>query len=79
MRDLLQGLEPGQLSRIEERGGAFQFFQVLSVNSGDRILFPPFAMVKNEIRDRLYREELDKRLENWMKELREQAIIKVLL
>ncbi len=79
MRNLLNGLKPGQLSQLEERGGAIQFFQVLSVNTGDKILFPPFAMVKNEIRDRLYQEELDKRLENWMKELREQAIIKELL
>jgi len=79
MRNLLRGLEPGQLSQIEERGGSIQFFQVLSVNSGDKILYPPFTMVRTGIRDRLYQEELDKRLENWMKELREQAIIKELL
>jgi peptidyl-prolyl cis-trans isomerase SurA len=79
MRNLLRGLEPGQLSQIEERGGAVQFFQVLTINTGDQILYPPFAMVQFEIRERLYREEMEKRLENWMKELREQAIIKELL
>jgi len=79
MRKLLHGLTPGQLSRVEENGDTVQFFQVMSVNNGGQVLFPPFAMVKDQIRDRIFKEEMDKRLENWMKELREQAIIKKLL
>jgi peptidyl-prolyl cis-trans isomerase SurA len=79
MRKLLAGLEPGQLSPTAEMAGTIQFFQVLTINTGGQTRYPPFELVENVIRDRLYREEMDKRQENWMKDLREQAIIKELL
>lgn len=78
MRDLLSDLSPGQVSRVTDTSESIQFFQVLTINDGGPPRFPPYELVSSSIHDRLFQEEMKSRLENWMKELREQAMIKQL-
>jgi peptidyl-prolyl cis-trans isomerase SurA len=76
MRELLSDLTPGQVSRVAEVSESIQFFQVLSINTDGQSRFPPYELVSGSIHERLFQEEMKSRLENWMKELREQAMIK---
>lgn len=76
MRDLLSDLSPGQVSRVADLSETIQFFQVVTINDGGPPRFPPYELVSSSIHDRLFQEEMKSRLENWMKELREQAMIK---
>lgn len=79
MRELLGDLTPGQLSRVAEASDTVQFFQVLTINiEGAPPRYPPYEMVSGSLHERLFQEEMKTRLENWMKELREQAMIKEL-
>jgi peptidyl-prolyl cis-trans isomerase SurA len=78
MRALLSDLSPGQVSRVSETGDSIQFFQVLTINTDNQPRFPPYELVSSSIRERMFQEEMKSRLENWMKELREQAMIKKL-
>lgn len=78
MRELLSDLAPGQVSRVADASETVQFFQVLTINSDGQPRFPPFELVSGTLHDRVFQEEMKSRLENWMKELREQAMIKEL-
>lgn len=75
MRNLLSDLSPGQVSRVADVSESIQFFQVLTINNDGPPRFPPYELVSSSIHDRLFQEEMKSRLENWMKELREQAMI----
>ncbi|MFO7607023.1 MAG: SurA N-terminal domain-containing protein [Desulfurivibrionaceae bacterium] len=78
MRDTITGLEPGEISEIIETGKSFQFFRLLTRNLDGTPEFAPFDDVKEEIIDRLRQKGLEKRYDNWLKEIQEQAIIKKL-
>lgn len=79
MKAIILELAPGQTSEIIETADSYQFFRVLSRNINDKPEFAPFADVREEIIRRLRQEELDKKYEEWLMELRNQAIIKELL
>jgi peptidyl-prolyl cis-trans isomerase SurA len=79
MREAIVGLHPGQVSKIIETPSAFQFFKVLSAKQGDVVEQAPFASVKEEIRDRLYQQELRENFDKWLRQLREEAFIQKLL
>lgn len=76
MRELLSDLAPGQVSRVADATESVQFFQVLTINTDGHPRFPSYELVSSSIHDRLFQEEMKGRMENWMKELREQAMIK---
>ncbi|NTV14452.1 MAG: hypothetical protein HGA96_11075 [Desulfobulbaceae bacterium] len=78
MRELLSDLTPGQISRVAEASESIQFFQVLTINTADTPRYPAYELVSNAIHERLFQEEMKNRLENWMKELREQAMISII-
>ena len=79
MRKIIVDLQPGQISEVVEAPGSFQFFLLLARNIGDKAEIAPFELVSDEIRGKLGQEELQRNYQNWMKELREQALIKKLL
>ncbi len=79
MRDVIQGMNPGEISPIVEAGNAFQFIKLLSVQEGDRVVKAPYESVREEIRDTLYRQELEQQYNAWVKSLRDEAYIKILL
>ncbi|MCF6290110.1 MAG: peptidylprolyl isomerase [Desulfobacterales bacterium] len=76
MRETITELKPGEISPLVEIGSGYQFFKLLSTEAGE---VAPFESVREEIRDLLYQQELEKQYEKWLKELREQAYIQELL
>jgi len=79
MQKIIVALQPGQISDVVEAPGSFQFFLLLDRNIGGKAEFAPFELVSGEIEGKLGQEELKKNYEKWMKELRDQALIKELL
>jgi peptidyl-prolyl cis-trans isomerase SurA len=79
MRDVIVAMHPGEVSTIVETGNAFQFFKLLSQREGDLVVKAPYDSVHDEIRDVLYRQEMEKQYNEWVKSLREEAYIKILL
>lgn len=79
MKDVILAMKPGEISPIVESGNVFQFFKLLSVRDGDIVVKAPYESVRDEIRDILYRQEMEKQYRNWVKSLREEAYIKILL
>jgi len=79
MKDTILAMHPGEISPIIETDDNFQFFKLLSVREGNVITKAPFDSVKDEIRDKLYRQEMDKQYDAWVKSLRSQAYIKIQL
>jgi peptidyl-prolyl cis-trans isomerase SurA len=79
MRDTVQLLNPGEISKIVETGNTFQFFKLLTIREGDLVARAPYDDVREEIRDVLYREKMNIQFKEWIKGLREEAYIKILL
>ena len=79
MKDVILAMHPGEISPIVETGNAFQFFKLLSIREGDVVVKAPYESVREEIRDILYRQEMEKQYKTWVKSLREEAYIKILL
>ncbi len=78
MKDVILALHPGETSPIVETGNAFQFFKLLSVREGDTVVKAPYESVREEIREILYRQEMDEQYKTWVKGLREEAYINIL-
>ena len=79
MKDVILAMHPGEISPIVETGNAYQFFKLLSVNEGDIVVKAPYESVREEIRDVLYRQKMEEQYKLWVKSLREEAYIKILL
>lgn len=79
MRDTIVGLQPGDISQIVETDSGYQFFKLLSVNEGELVVKTPYETVKDEIKELIYQQEIEKYYEKWVKSLREKAYIKELL
>jgi peptidyl-prolyl cis-trans isomerase SurA len=79
MKDVIMAMLPGEISPIVETGNAFQFFKLLSTREGDIVVKAPYESVREEIRNILYRQEMEEQYEIWVKSLREKAYIKILL
>lgn len=78
MKKAVTGLKPGDISTITETPVGYQFFKLLSSQEGQIITKLPYEQVKEEIRETLYQQELQLRLDTWLKDIREQAYIKIL-
>ncbi len=79
MKDTILPMHPGEISKIIETGKTFQFFKLLSVREGDLVIKAPYESVKGEIREILYKQEMEEQYNVWVESLREQAYIKILL
>lgn len=76
MQKGLADLHPGDISMIIESGQSFQFFKILSSKSGNVITQAPLESVREEIRDLLKKQLLDKKFKKWLTLLRETSYIK---
>ena len=77
MRKAVIALKPGEISPIVETPAGYQIFKLLSSQEGQIITKVPYEDVKDEIREILYRQEMQKLYKNWIKELRAQSYIRV--
>lgn len=78
MRAAILALKPGEISPLIETPVGHQFFQLLS-DQGDVKSRQPFEAVKDEIREKLYRQALEAQFEKWVTTLRNDAYIKIML
>ena len=77
--EAIKDLRPGEVSPINETPEGFQFFKLLSSSREGVIAQAPLENVKEEIRASLYDQELKRKFEEWVKELRENSYIEELL
>lgn len=78
MRNAIVGLKPGQISKIVETPSGYQFFTILSSQEGQIITKVPYESVKEEIREKLYQQEMQLLYKNWIESIRDKAYIKIL-
>ena len=78
MRDAVTSLKPGEISPVVESPNGYMLFKLLSSQEGKIITKVPYESVKEEIRSTLYQQEMEKRYDFWLKEIRSQAYIKIL-
>jgi len=79
MWEAIKDLRPGEVSQIIETPEGFQFFKLLSSSREGVIAQAPLENVKEEIRASLYDQELKRKFEEWVKELRDNSYIEELL
>ncbi|MBT8353224.1 MAG: SurA N-terminal domain-containing protein, partial [Desulfofustis sp.] len=65
MREAVISLSPGQVSAIIETPVGYQFFKLLSSKQGGIVTIAPYSEVKEEIREKLYDQELRKEFKEW--------------
>ena len=78
MRDAVVQLKPGEISPVIESPNGYMIFKLLSSQEGQIITKVPYDSVKEEIRNTLYQQEMRKRYDTWLDEIRNQAYIKIL-
>ena len=79
MREALDEITPGQVTRIIKSPAGYQFFKLLANQPGSEVQIAPLATVEEEIREKLYQEEIQSSYDKWLKELRNQAFIQISL
>ena len=77
MRKAITCLKPGEISKIVETPSGYQIFKLLSSQEGQIVTKIPYESAKDEIREILYRQEMQKLYKNWLEELRSQSYIRV--
>nr|MBM1004016.1 hypothetical protein [Desulfofustis sp. PB-SRB1] len=78
MLQAIEPLRPGEVSAIIETPVGFQFFKLLSSKTGGIVQQAPYSEVKEEIRERLYRQEVERQFDLWLTEIKDNAYIKIL-
>lgn len=78
MKDAVLSLQTGDISPIVESPVGYQFFKLLSSRTGGIVMQASYESVKEEIRERLYNELMQKELDDWINNVRDQAYIRVL-
>ncbi len=73
MRKAIVGLKPGEISPIIETPSGYQFFKLLSLVDGNA---NSYETVKEDIREKLYDIKLNEEFDKWVKEMKENAVIK---
>lgn len=79
MRNAVTSLGPGEVSTIIETPVGFQFFKLLSSKEGGIVMQRPYAEVKEEIREKLYQQEMKKEFDAWITDIRDRAYIRTSL
>ncbi len=78
MQKVILKLSPGEISEVIETPSGYQFFKLLSSQDGQIVVQASFESVKDEIRNKLYEQELAGQFDDWIKKLKEDAYIKKL-
>jgi len=74
MRQALGEMKPGDISKVLRVPRGFVFFEMIS-RGGDDVL--PLPKVKEQIRQKLENEALEKKFQTWMAELRKKTFVKI--
>ncbi len=75
MAEAIKDLRPSQVSKIIETSDGYQFFQVISTKANPVIVTARYDDVKDELREKLFQDRLQKEYKKWMKDLKANAYI----
>jgi peptidyl-prolyl cis-trans isomerase SurA len=78
MQNAILKLSPGEISEVIETPSGYQFFKLLSSQDGQIVVQASFESVKEEIRNKLYEQELKGAFDEWVKNIKTKAYIKKL-
>ncbi len=78
MRHALGQLKPGQISPVFQVPGAFAFMQLVDDKAAKVVASGLTPQLKEQIRQRLEQETLDKRFREWLRELRAKSYVRVI-
>ena len=78
IRAAVAGLEPGAISGVVEQDNSFQIFTLLAASGDGAAAAKPLEAVKEEIREKLAKEEMEQRFKEWLNGIRQKAYIKIL-
>ena len=78
MRNAVGALKPGATSEVVEHDGVYYVFKLLSSQPGKRVTKAPYEEVKEEIREKLYQQQMEQLFSDWIKGIRDKAYIKIL-
>lgn len=79
IKDAISGLKPGEYSKIVDTPAGFQIFRIKPVKAVKEADISSADIPKEQIKDVLFRQKINKRFEDWMRELRSKATIRILL
>ncbi len=72
-------LKPGEYSKVTDTPAGFQIFRIKPIKSTEKVEADSADIPKEQIKEVLFRQKLNKRFEDWMRELRSKATIRILL
>ena len=78
MQNAILNLSPGEISEVIETPSGYQFFKLLSSQDGQIVVQASFGSVKEEIRNKLYEQELKGAFDEWVANIKDEAYIKKL-
>lgn len=76
MKEAVLPLSPGEISEIVETPSGYQFFKLLSSQDGQIVVQASFASVKDDIRQKLYDQQLKEQFDKWVSKIKTEAYIK---
>ncbi len=78
MEQAVTKLTPGEVSPVVKSPNGYMIFKLLSSQEGEIITKVPYESVKEEIRNTLYQQEMQRCYKSWLDEIRSQAYVKIL-
>ena len=78
MRHALGQLKPGQISPVFQVPGAFAFMQLMEDKAAAVVVGGPSPQVREQIRQKLEQDALEKRFREWLRELRSKAYVRII-
>lgn len=78
MHDAVVKLKAGEVSSIVETEDGFHFFKLVSSGEGQIVASEPYESVKEQIREKLMQQAMERRFSDWLQSIREKAYIHIL-
>jgi peptidyl-prolyl cis-trans isomerase SurA len=78
MQSAIVSLKPGEISAIVEMDNGYHFFKLVSSQGGETVSTAAYDSVKEEIREKLYKQAMEARFKDWLQSIRDKAYIKIL-
>lgn len=79
IKDAVADLKPGEYSPVIDTPAGFQIFRIKPIKSAEKVEADSADIPKEQIKELLFRQKINKRFEDWMRELRSKATIRILL
>jgi peptidyl-prolyl cis-trans isomerase SurA len=76
LREVISSMKPGEFSQVLQSPQGWQIVKVIDFKGGKEISFDE---AKEQIREELFQEEVDKRFGEWLQKLKDRSYIQVLL